>query len=211
MAGKWNEAGMKVAGPYASAPAKASEAHDAASAPPGILLPHLASPSAALRQVLAAHAVQACPHIVEIGGAGLPITGFLTHHPESVTVIDPKIPEFSAAMLNGEPCRLRHLAAKLQEVEIAPSGPYALILLGLSLKPFGRSGATPPELLALAAGAQVLVIDYALDLERARGQIGALTATRPAPPTVDLALTINDEAVRAAGFDRRRFLVFGPA
>lgn len=152
-----------------------------------------------------------CPHIVEIGGAGLPITGFLTHQPDSVTVIDPKIPDFSAAMLNDTPCRVRHLAAKLQDVEIAPAGPYALILLGLSLKPFGRRGATPPELLGLAAGARVLVIDYALDLERAQGQIGALTATRPAPPVIDLALTINDEALRAAGFDRRRHLVFAPA
>ena len=199
---------VKVAGPYASAAAKAS---DAGTAPSGTLLPHLSSPAAALRQVLAAHAVRACAHIVEIGGAGLPITGFLTHHPESVTVLDPKIPEFSAAMLNGAPCRLRHLAAKLQEVEIAPSAPYALVLLGLSLKPFGRRDATPPELLALAAHAGVLVIDYALDLERARGQIGALTATRAAPPTIDLALTINDEALRNAGFDRRRFLVFGVA
>ncbi|PZO01803.1 MAG: hypothetical protein DCF30_06530 [Hyphomicrobiales bacterium] len=174
-------------------------------------MPHLASPAAALRQVLAAHAVRDCPHIVEIGGAGLPITGFLTHQPDSVTVIDPKIPDFSAAMLNDTPCRVRHLAAKLQDVEIAPAGPYALILLGLSLKPFGRRGATPPELLGLAAGARVLVIDYALDLERAQGQIGALTATRPAPPVIDLALTINDEALRAAGFDRRRHLVFAPA
>lgn len=199
---------MKVAGPYASAPVKAS---DPAASPSGILLPHLASPAAALRQVLAAHAVRGCAHIIEIGGAGLPISDFLTHHPATVTVIDPKIPEFSAATLNGSPCRLRHRAAKLQEVEIAPAGPYALILLGLSLKPFGRRGATPPELLALAAEADVLVIDYALDLERAQGQIGALTATRPAPPIIDLALTINDEALRAAGFDRRRFLVFGPA
>lgn len=199
---------MKVAGPYASAAAKTS---DAAAAPSGTLLPHLSSPAAALRQVLAAHAVRSCAHIVEIGGAGLPITSFLTHRPETVTVIDPKIPDFSATMLNNAPCCVRHLAAKLQEVEIAPSAPYALVLLGLSLKPFGRRSATPPELLALAAGAEVLVIDYTLDLERAQGQIGALTATRPAPPTIDLALTINDDALRAAGFDRRRFLVFGPA
>ncbi|HEY5797212.1 MAG TPA: hypothetical protein VIU82_19560 [Bosea sp. (in: a-proteobacteria)] len=199
---------MKAAGPYASAPVKAS---DPAAPTAGTLLPHLASPAAALRQVLAAHAVRNCAHIVEIGGAGLPISGFLTHRPETVTVIDPKIPEFSASTLNGAPCRLRHRAAKLQEIEIAPAGPYALILLGLSLKPFGRQAATPPELLALAAGAEVLVIDYALDLERAQGQIGALTAARHAPPVIDLALTINDEALRAAGFDRRRFLVFGPA
>ena len=138
--------------------------------------------------------------------APISITGFLTHHPASVTVIDPKIPAYEADTLNGAPCRLRHVAAKLQEVEIAPAQPYGLVLLGLSLKPFGRRAATPPELLALAAGAAVLVIDYALELERALGQIGALTATRS-----DLSLTIHDEALRAAGFDRRRFLVYGDA
>lgn len=200
-----------MAGPYASAGPKASEADPDPDALAGTRLPHLASPAAALRQVLAAHAVRHCPHIVEIGGAGLPITGFLTHRPTSVTVIDPKIPAHEADMLNGAPCRLRHLAAKLQEVELAPASPYGLVLLGLSLKPFGRRAATPPELLALAAGAAVLVIDYALDLERAQGQIGALTATRTDAPAIDLSLTIHDEALRAAGFDRRRFLVYGDA
>ncbi|CAH1679040.1 conserved hypothetical protein [Hyphomicrobiales bacterium] len=197
-----------MAGPYASAP---FEARDPAAPPSGIMLPHLVSPPAAVRQVLAAYAVRHCVHIVEIGGAGLPITGFLTNRPETVTVIDPKIPEFSATTLNGAPCRVRHRAAKLQEVEIAPAAPYALVLLGLSLKPFGALGATPPELLTLAAGADVLVIDYALELERAQGQIGALTATRLAPPTIDLSLTINNAAMRASGFDRRRFLAFDRA
>ncbi len=200
-----------MAGPYASAPAKASGAGPAADALAGSRLPHLAGAAAALRQVLAAHAVRHCPHVVEIGGAGLPITGFLTHQPASVTVIDPKIPAYAADTLNGAPCRLRHIAAKLQEVVLAPPGPYALVLLGLSLKPFGRRGAVPPELLALAAGAAVLVIDYARELERAQGQIGALTATRSDAPAIDLELTINDAALRAAGFHQRHLLAYGPA
>lgn len=200
---------MKSAGPYASAAPKASADADGAAAPPGTLLPHLVGPAACLRQVLAAHAVRNCPHVVEIGGAGLPITGFLTHAPQSVTVVDPKIPAFSAEMLNGKPCRVRHLAAKLQAVEIAPQTPYALILLGLSLKPFGSAQATPPALLALAAAAETLVIDYALDLQRANGQIGAITATRADPPLIDLAMTIDDPGLRAAGYDRRRYLVYG--
>lgn len=199
---------MKSAGPYASHAAKASPAQDGRDAPAGTLLTHLSGPGACLRQVLAAHAVRGCPHVVEIGGAGLPITGFLTHRPLSVTVVDPKIPAFEAAALNGVACAVSHVAAKLQEIALAPAGPYALVLLGLSLKPFGRAGATPPELLALAAGARTLVIDYALDLPRAQGQIGALTATRKAPPVIDLAMTVDDAGLREAGFDRRRFLVF---
>jgi len=200
---------MNAAGPYASAPAKASAVQDGASAPAGVLLPHLAGPAAALRQVLAAHAVRDCAHVVEIGGAGLPITAFLTHRPVSVTVIDPKIPAFAAEALNGFPCRVRHLAAKLQEVDLVLEEPFGLVLLGLSLKPFGRAEAVPPVLLELARRASTLVIDYALDLDRAKGQIGALTAVRAAPPMIDLALMIADPKLQEAGFGRRRFLVYG--
>ena len=64
---------MKSAGPYASSEAKASLARDGCGAPRGVKLAHLASPAACLRQVLAAHAVRHCPHVIEIGGAGLPI------------------------------------------------------------------------------------------------------------------------------------------
>jgi hypothetical protein len=186
-------------------------AQDGACAPSGVLLPHLAGPAASLRQVLAAHAVRGCAHILEIGGAGLPITGFLTHRPASVTVVDPKIPAFAAQMLNGFPCHVRHLAAKLQEVDLDPPAPLGLVLLGLSLKPFGRGEAVPPVLLDLARRATTLVIDYALDLDRAQSQIGALIAARAATPAIDLALTIADPALDRAGFARRRFLVYGTA
>lgn len=206
---------MNAGGPYATPLAKASAEPDPEAdgrdAPPGVRLPHLASPAACLRQVLAAHAVRGCTDIVEIGGAGLPLTHYLTHAPRSVTVIDPKIPAFSAGRLNGHPCEIRHIPAKLQTVALEPGPGLALVLLGLSLRPFGRTSATPPQLLALAEAAQVLVIDYALDLPRAQGQIGDLMATRREPPLIDLALTIDDAGLREAGFDRRRFLAYGPA
>ncbi len=200
----------KVAGPYSQPQAKASAAQPSETPGAGTLLPHLAGPAAALRQVLAAHLVRRCPHIIEIGGAGLPITGFLTHSPTSVTVIDPKIPAFAAESLNGAPCRVRHLAAKLQQVALTPPPEaYALVLLGLSLKPFGRSAAVPAELLALARAADVLVIEHALDLGRASGQIGTLPAARQDRPAIDLELRLNDAALALAGYDRRRFLAFG--
>lgn len=203
------QGGAKIGGPYAEFPALANAPAAASAAAPGTLLPHLASPAASLRQVLAAHAARSCAHVVEIGGAGLPITGFLTHRPRSVTVIDPKIPDFAADELNGAPCRVRHLAAKLQQVDLAPpSDDVALILLGLSLKPFGRQQATAPALLALARAARVLVVDYALNLPRALGQIGEIVGTRDEAAAIDLELRINDTALSAAGYDRRRFLVF---
>ena len=194
---------MERAGPYSQSPAKASVAES------GIRLPHLAGMAAELRQVLAAHALRGCEHVVEIGGAGLPITGFLTHRPASVTVIDPKIPAFADEVLNGASCRVRHIAAKLQQVDLAPSsGRLGLVLLGLSLKPYGSAPALGDELLALVRRADVLVIDYALELERAQGQIGPLLETRGAPAVIDIELRLNDLALAGTGFDRRRFLVF---
>jgi hypothetical protein len=81
-------------------------------------LPHLSGPAAAIRQVLAAHFVRGCPHILEIGGHMWPITGYLTHAPLSVTSIDPKTTEYEAEQLNGRPCRVRHRAPKSQAVEL---------------------------------------------------------------------------------------------
>ena len=197
---------MKPAGPYASGGLKASDGIDA---PPGVLLPHLAGSGARLRQAMAADLVRGCPHIVEIGGAGLPITGFLTHGPESVTVVDPKIPAFEAGLLRGAPCRVRHLPAKLQDADIAVAGEFALVLLGLSLKPFGSRAALSPELLALASAARTLVVDYALDLGRAQEQIGPLLSARDGAPEIDVAFEIRDPALEAAGFARRRLVAFG--
>lgn len=199
---------MKAAGPYASEAAKASDETPARDLPRGTVLPHLGSPAARMRQVLAASAITSCRHIVEIGGAGLPITDFLTHRPDSVTVVDPKIPAFSSETLNGAPCQVRHLRAKLQQVALDPIAPYALVLLGLSLRPFGQTGAISPALLTLAAGARVLVIDYALDLPRANAQIDTLLATRTSAPRTDLVMTLDDDALRGAAFARRRFIVF---
>ncbi len=101
-------------------------------------LAHLGGAAAPLRQAMAAHLVRGVPHIVEIGGAGAPITGFLTHAPDSVTVIDPKIAPLEAEELNGLPCRVRHVAAKFQAAAIAlPPSPYAVVMIGLSLKGHG--------------------------------------------------------------------------
>ena len=57
---------------------------------------------------------------------------------------------------------------------------------------------------SLARRAATLVIDYALDLDRAQAQIDALIATRDAPPLIDLTLTIADPALQEAGFNETR-------
>ena len=81
-------------------------------------IPHLSGPAAAIRQVLAAHFVRDCPHIVEIGGHLRPVTHYLTHAPLSVLSVDPKTPPLEADELNGHPCRVRHVSAKFQDVDV---------------------------------------------------------------------------------------------
>jgi hypothetical protein len=178
---------------------------------PGVRLPHLSGAGAAMRQVMAAHVLRGCREVIEIGGAGLPITGFLTHRPAAVTVIDPKIAPFEAEVLNGAPCRVRHIAAKLQALRIVPaSRPYGLVLLGLSLKPFGAKPAIDEPLIGLARGAAVIVIDYALSLERAQAQVPALLALDGFAMVLDLALRLADATLAGTGFAERRFLVMQP-
>ena len=90
-----------------------------------------------MRQVLAAHFVRDCPHIVEIGGHLRPVTDYLTHAPLSVLSVDPKTRPRGRRAAR-QPCRVRHVARKFQEVDYdyAPRS-YGLVLLGYSLKPFG--------------------------------------------------------------------------
>jgi hypothetical protein len=191
-------------GPYALSSAKASAAE------PDAPLPHLGSPAAALRQVMAAHLLRHCDHVIEIGGAGLPITDYITHRPASVIVVDPKIAPFASESLNGAPCKVRHIPAKLQQLDLeAPQSSFGLVLLGLSLKRFSDGEAVDARLLALARAADVLILEHADGLERARDQVPALLAGRQDQPAIDLDLTIKDAALAQAGYQRRRFLAFG--
>src|SRR5262245_59843647 len=120
-------------------------------------LPHLSGPAAAVRQVLAAHFVRECPHVLEIGGHIRPVTPYLTHHPESVLIVDPKTDPDEAGELNGKPCRVRHVARKFQEVryDYAP-GSYGLVILGYSLKPFGTREPLGALLFSLIDNAKVV-------------------------------------------------------
>ncbi len=180
----------------------------------GVTLPHLSGPAAAIRQAIAAHFLTGCAHVVEVGGAGLPISRFLTHRPESVTVIDPKIEPFAAETLYGHPCRLRHIAAKVQDhqalvdemPDLEPGG-YGLVLLGLSLKPRGSRPALDDGLLALAREAHIVVIDYALNLERATAQIPVLLNLDRHEIVVDMEMRLKDANLTDSPFRDRRLIV----
>jgi hypothetical protein len=176
----------------------------------GPVLPHLAGSSAGLRQAMAAHVLRGHRHVIEIGGAGLPVSGYLRPIPESVTVIDPKIEPLERDMLAGEPCRLRHIRAKVQAVDL-PELPacFALVMLGLSLKPSGGGEVIAPGLRRLLAAASLIVIDHAVELRRATDQLPAILAASGLPVSMTVGYEIDDGTIGISGFGRRRFLVLG--
>lgn len=174
-------------------------------------IPHLAGIGATLRQVFAAHFLRDCPHVLEIGGHIRPVTPYLTHHPVSVTSIDPKTEAYEAETLNGRPCRVRHISRKFQEVEYdyAP-GSYGLVLLGYSLKPFGRFDPLGDLLFSLVDNAKVVVLDYAPALERGALQVPQIVDR----PTVNVRMTtdllLHDPEIAGTPYADRRFYVLDP-
>jgi hypothetical protein len=185
---------------------------EAFSPSPGDDLPHLSGPASAIRQVVAAHFVRECPHIVEIGGHIRPITGFLTHRPLSVLSVDPKTPAFEAEELNGHPCQVRHIPRKFQDVSYDyESRSYGLVLLGYSLKPFGRSEPLGQLLFSLIDNARVVVIEYPPELERASSQVPAIVSHPTVRVHCSFEYVLSDEAISGSPFAKRLFYVLHPS
>lgn len=171
-------------------------------------IPHLSGVGSDARQVLAAHYLRNCEHVVEIGGHERPITSFLTHHPRSVTSVDPKTPTLEASTLNGKPCRVRHLARKFQQVEFdfVPQS-YGLVLLGYSLKPFGTRDPLGDVLFSLIDNAKMVIVDYTPGLDRAVSQVPTILE-RPVLRTLCmLELRLFDPEIADTPFAERRFHV----
>ncbi|MBX3596145.1 MAG: hypothetical protein KF874_01110 [Rhizobiaceae bacterium] len=175
-------------------------------------LPHLSGPAAEIRQVLAAHFVRDCENIVEIGGHIRPITSYLTHTPKSVLSVDPKTPDYESSELNGKPCHVRHLSRKFQEVEydFSPFS-YGLVLLGYSLKPFGKREPLGQLLFSLIDNAKVVVIEYPPELERATSQVPEIIARPSLKMHCNFALDLHDAAIEDSPYTRRLFYVLHPA
>ncbi len=174
-------------------------------------LPHLAGAAAPIRQVIAAHFLRDFRHIVEIGGHRLPITFYLTHNPESVLSVDPGSEPYEADMLNGRPCRVRHLARKFQDVafDVAPRS-YGLALLGFSLRPLGLRPAMHEILFRLVDNAGLIVIDYPLANPRSVEQAETILSRPGFRTDVGVDLTLSDDIIAGSPFARRRLAVLRP-
>ncbi|MFW6076280.1 MAG: hypothetical protein ACOC71_00880 [Hyphomicrobiales bacterium] len=178
----------------------------------GFEIPHLAGPAAAVRQVVAAHFVSDCRHIVEIGGHLRPVTHFLTHAPDSVVVVDPKVEPYEAEDLNGRPCRVRHIPRKFQDVVFeAPDRQYGLVLLGYSLKPYGDRQPLGEALFRLIDNARTVVLEYPPALERAASQVPHILARPTLKERCTIEFVLDDSQIRGSPFARRRLVVLDPA
>jgi hypothetical protein len=174
-------------------------------------LPHLSGIGATLRQVFAAHFLRDCEHVLEIGGHIRPVTDYLTHHPLSVTSIDPKTAPYEAEILNGKPCRVRHIPRKFQEVDYDyQPGSYGLVLLGYSLKPFGSRDPLGDLLFSLIDNAKVVVIDYAPALERGAMQVPYIINRSSVKIRTIVDLGLHDPEIAATPYADRRLYVIDP-
>jgi len=175
-------------------------------------IPHLSGPGAAIRQVLAAHFVRDCPHIVEIGGHIRPVTGYLTHAPLSVLSVDPKTPPYEAEELHGRTCRVRHVSRKFQEVEYdyEPYS-YGLVLLGYSLKPFGSREPLGQLLFGLIDNARTVILEYPPALERASSQVPSILSRPSLEVVCNFDIAIDDPEIAGSPYAQRRFHVLRPA
>ncbi|KQY15175.1 hypothetical protein [Rhizobium sp. Root482] len=171
-------------------------------------IPHLAGLGATMRQVFAAHFMRDCPHVLEIGGHIRPITPYLTHRPLSVTSIDPKTEAYEADQLNGSPCQVRHIAKKFQEIDYRyQPGSYGLVLIGYSLKPFGRRDPLGDLLFSLIDNAATIVIEYAPELERAASQVPQILSRPSVAVRGRFDLHLHDPEIAGTPYAARRFYV----
>ena len=174
-------------------------------------IPHLAAPILTARHALAAHFLRHCAHIVEIGGYKTPITSYLTHRPESVISVDPKIDPLERGELKGAPCRVRHIAKKFQQIEmdLEPYS-YGLVMLGYSLKPYGDRRPDAEQLFDLVDKARLTVIDYMIDLERPEEQLPRLLGRGTLREVHRIDMQFHDDDIGGQPPANRRLLVLEP-
>lgn len=178
----------------------------------GTTLQHLQGPAAAVRQAIAGHALGGLEHVIEIGGAGLPITRFLRPMPRSVTVIDPKITPLEADTIDGHPCRVRHIARKFQASAVdIPTGRLGVAMIGLSLKGLGTQPAVTAALVELCRRAERVVIEHSMTLDRALGQLPDIVREARLEAIWSVKLELADGVIDVAGQGLRQLLVMRPA
>ena len=127
-------------------------------------------------------------------------------------MVDPKVVPRDDAELDGRPCRVRHVARKFQALsfDLSPFT-YGLVMLGFSLKRAGGSEALGRKLLDLVDQAQIVVIEWALQLERAASQVPHLLSRPGLRQQCRIDFTLEDGTIEHSPFGQRRLVVLEPA
>lgn len=130
--------------------------------------PHLKAPAfKKARQEHVAQMVSNCDTIIEIGGAGAPMSGFVPKD-KTVIVIDPKI-------RRKEEGNITHIRCGFEEWDEQPiSKNYAVVILGLQLEmPDGAW----KKLHDLIEGSACTIIEYAAQNKKAKKQFKDIKAS----------------------------------
>lgn len=171
-------------------------------------LAHLEGPASQVRQALAAHYLRDFSTIVEIGGFLNPISDHLVHDPTAVWVVDPKIAPQESDRLKGRRCAVRHIRAKYQAVDFAGvARPYALVMLGYSMKAYGSKEALDPVLISLVDHADRVVLEWAQALKRATAQIPALLSRPGLRQSVRMDYRLQDGVIEHSPYADRTLVV----
>jgi hypothetical protein len=117
-----------------------------------------------------------------------------------------------AETLHGYPCRVRHVARKFQDYDYGAyePGSYGLVLLGMSLKPFGNREVQGPLFFSLIDNARIVVLDYPPALERSMGIAPSISERPTLRSLASLDLTLEDPQIAGLPFAKRRFIVLEP-
>jgi hypothetical protein len=163
---------------------------------------YLLSEAAMCRYVIAAHYLQPCPEVVEIGGFKTPITRFLTHSPGRVLVVDPLIEPFVSDERYGQPCRVEHVRNTFQTYNFQlEAGNYGLVLLGASTKYFSDQPVAREsewqKLRGLVARSKIAVLEHPVEWPLGREIVTRLLAEieHELVVSIDLDMSQNPDVV----------------
>jgi len=167
------------------------------------------------RQLLAAHFVRKCRHVLEIGGGENPITRWLALLADNfedvdgwkwhklVTVVDPVIAPWENEQIEGVPWVVRHLQMRIEDYQ--PRGDEdGLVMLGFE----GEGHCDIEVVCRLIEKARVTVIEASCNHMPALRAIGDILSRDIHPVTVHLATTYRGAGVpEAHPFCERNFYV----
>ena len=156
-----------------------------------------------VRGVIAAHYLQDCPNIIEIGSYKVPITDFLTHRFEQAVCVDPLTQPRNKG-------RVLHAREDYRFFDFKPflQRPFGLVLLGMDL-PFDF------KLFHLAASARRVIVEFPPKHGPSRVQFEILrkAANLQIDLNVGIDLTENDFGDLSDSspvFSERRLYVLSP-